>query len=116
AITSIIKLNPVLHFASSERLPVEVVDVLGRHESAWLLVTDHRLASTTDNNGIARFSELPVGVELAMRLSAPWLAPWIGTAVQFKSTKLKFKGGRFKFVVTNTGVTRHDIKVIRAGL
>jgi hypothetical protein len=96
-------------FGQTEPLPVEVCDVLRRRRSAWLLVVDHDVAALTDNQGIVRFKDMPIDLEVTMRLGFPWLEK----DVRLESSTLDIpKGVRFGLKIPEGPPVRHEIRIL----
>jgi hypothetical protein len=96
-------------FSKTELLPVEVCDVLRRHRSAWLLVVDHDVATLTDNEGVAHFQDMPIDLEVTIRLAFPWLEK----DVRLESSTLDFsKGVRVGLKIPEGPPIRHEIHIL----
>jgi hypothetical protein len=108
ALGGIVPLNRTCQFSFVETTPIEVYDQLKRHRSAWLLVIDHDVATLTSEEGIAHFEGMPIGMELWMRLSCPWLKD----DVRLESDTLDIKGHRFCLTITEGAPIQHEISIL----
>jgi hypothetical protein len=103
------KAGETFQFKQPERLPIEVSDPVRRRHSAWLLVVDHDVAAITNDEGVASFTKMPIGPQVVMRLSIPWL----NEDVRMESSTLDIgKGFRFVLTIAEGAPQRHEIRVL----
>lgn len=106
--TPSVPLVPTRTFDEPEIIPVKVE--APPLKPAHMLILDHDIAAIADDEGVARFSQLPLGFELPMRVVCP--QAWPRKGIRFESESLEMDGATFLLKVDDETPQRHVIKIV----